>query len=199
MAGPKALVEHEQHVDFFNRQRRNLMVASLLLFFAKKNEMLFEGPLFGITVKEAVHVEDILVYFLAYLLLRYYQYFRDLGDKFIISTHTSKSIEVAGQIAFGIIKKKFPDRSITLQKKNIDKKSQYPLVLKIYFEEVIDGVSKQFHDIITLSKAQIPRIWIAAWLKVIFNTRLFTEFILPFFIAVGVLVYYFWDFLSIWR
>jgi len=199
MMKEESLVQHSEYLPLFNRQRRNLMVASVLLFFAKYSEVKFVGPLFGFTGK--IDVGPTLVFFLAYFLLRYFQFFSDMGDKYIKSNHKSKSIMMARSMAIKKFKKDITkDRSIEFKEESVRHEDIYSTwTFTVPYQEKYTEGGRELHRLldttIKLHTGQGALVWLVAWVKIIFNTRLITEYVLPFFISVGTLFYYFWDFI----
>lgn len=195
LLGDESLVQHGEYLPLFNRQRRNLMVASVLLFFAKYSEVVFVGPLFGF--KGKIDVGATLVFFLGYFFLRYFQFFSDMGDKYIKSNHKLKSIMIARSMAIKKFKKDFSDRPVEFEENKVEHEDIYSSwKFTIPYQEKVEGKDNTYKlqdTIIEVNRGETVLVWLVATAWLIFSTRLFTEYLLPFFVSVGTLIYYFWD------
>ena len=97
----------------FIRQRRNLMVMSLVVLFAEIADLKIEKlSIFGseATFGNPQTVKTALWILLIYWLVRYYQYFHDLGDTGLVGAIKAKRRQIVGARAF---RRYFRDPSFT--------------------------------------------------------------------------------------
>lgn len=186
-------VQHSEFLDLFNRQRRNLLVTSLLLFFAKSyglqypemnilgNKFEFETPL---------DVSFLLLIFLIYFLLRYYQFFRDIGDKGFYKEFEVRSRKLGAERAEKVFKAKYKNDF----NKKISKSKLYDLKSwAAVVEYKTEGNAPVYQEKILLGKFDQLLIFIQVWWSITIHTPLVTEFYLPFVLGLLALSYYLYN------
>lgn len=183
----------------FIRQRRNLIMISLVLLFAEMSEIeISKINVFGneIVLKNP---ETILITLWAaffYWLVRYYQYFRDINDKGFKTKFHEKIEKISSKIAFKkLMEKKKDDAYISKDGKrvrniipSIYKINKYKLTfikgtVEYLVEKNIDGFGSVDYAAIDLSLKDLFLPTLLSGFHVIFNTRLATEYLLPFCIS----------------
>jgi len=195
----------------FIRQRRNLILISLILLFVEVAEVSFNKiNLLGNEL--TISNPDVVTYSLwvafIYWLIRYYQYFNDMPEKGIHSAVISRMNKLVPLVAVEKYKKDadlsaiFPDidgaPEITLREAVVRTRTNKYWELGVSIDAAIgDGDNKHGHtnigigvQLVNEQELRVPRI--KAWLSVIFTTRLFSEYFLPFLIAVITIVSKLW-------
>jgi len=170
-----------------------LLVTSLLLFFAKSyglqypemnilgNKFEFETPL---------DISFLLLIFLIYFLLRYYQFFRDIGDKGFYAEFEVRSRKLGAERAKKVFKAKYKNdfyEEIS-NSRLYDLKSWAAVV-----EYKKEGNGHLHQEKILLGKFDQLLISIQAWWSITIHTPLVTEFYLPFAFGLLALSYYFYN------
>jgi hypothetical protein len=175
--------------DGFIRQRRNLIVISLILLFAETSNLsLTKINLFGneLLIPSPVTVNYALWVAFLYWLLRYWQYYRhvDGSDQFrkaykgrlnmAFEECFRRKEESADPSVFAISSFNLRHRSM----KRIDVQYLKHIVVK---ENPRQTTQAEVKDSLTFFHLVMPRI--RSMIYIIVNTRLATEYILPFVIA----------------
>ena len=192
----------------FTRYRRDLLLASLILFFYQSSEVVMDSiNLFGTTmyIKEPSRVTWALWIVWCYFFLRYYQYFHDTVDKGFSATYHAKLdalVKLLAQERFKrdfVLDEEFAGKKLTFYFKNMEVASDYPNYHEIkldvdwaYADKTEAAASGAHGQIVNLSRwdLAIPRL--RAILHVILSTRLVTEYLLPFAVAILPVVYQGW-------
>ncbi len=195
------LDQDKDTLDFLVRQRRNLMIASIMLFLVKGHglhpiasgdpEMTILGYKFSFAT--SIDVPNILTLAVLYFIIRFAQYFQTLKGGYIKKTLREQSADyvknlakksfVSSKIQKGALKVEVRDSEIT----RVD-----PYEIKI--SSWIEKKPNQHHGeerVVTLNKWERFRVSFYAWRQVINYTPIFTEFILPVFFGLGASGYYF--------
>lgn len=182
----------------FIRQRRNLIIISLVLVFVQVSGLDFEriSVLGAVAKLEHASAVDIALWIgWAYWLLRYGQFFHDLENRGIKSAYHEKLRELVPQ---AILKDLIKNNELDDFEPHIDpktrryeifgltRKSSSPYSAGLTVQIVsADGNTRRQHAVgehrITPDKVRLERALAA--LYVAFRTRMGTEFILPFVIA----------------
>jgi len=193
--------------DGFVRQRRSLVAISLVLFFYQTSGVVIESiNVLGNTLRltNPPRVSAVLWIGWFYFLLRYYQHFRDTPDKGISAAYYGRLHILARRVAQKKFKRDFvPDEKFADRKgplhfnfSRMEVFSAYPSFWEI---EVNADVSYQTetgvasHHLgnrkLNLSRTEllIPRV--RSLLHVIVDTRLVTEYFLPYLVALIPVVY----------
>lgn len=187
----------------FTRQRRNLILISVLLFFSQFHKVtLSKVSLFGNELRLGVPLNPELYLWIAflYLLWRYYTYFLAIGNIGFSDKHHLKLADLVQAIA---VKKLSRDESLVkvmnnyLHNTGTDKwqvlKSKLlepPTGTRWYLEVKTQGVSADGKDTHALTPVgvevkgfSVVLAQVRAWLFVLFCTTLFSEYVIPFIIA----------------
>ena len=183
--------------DLLTRQRRNLLGSSLLLFFAKYYGLGYSKlNLFGqeFDFKTPVEVANLLFPVVLYFSLRYYQFLRSLHGSYIISTLNGLSDDLLSKLALKtFIKLKKRDGLIVNQGPEWDEATETGIIRNAppYEVRVRGYVStkenpnnhRSLEDKIKLNKWDEFRVSFCRWRRLIVNTPMFTEFILPLIVS----------------
>jgi len=191
----------------FLRQRRSLIAISILLLFAEVS---------GIEIKEInilgnkVVVNNPQVVYVAlwiallYWFIRYYQHFRDLGDKGLKSSIYKKMAELVGKASFRRLlndpnfhkkyeyeyedndERQWELRQHILVYKESLKQYQMRLVV-IYASKGGSGTVEDEQVTVHFYELAIPGI--RAIFYVLVHTHLFTEYVLPFILFLAPVTY----------
>ncbi len=193
----------------FIRQRRNLMIVSLVLLFAESAELTIqELNIFG-NVLHLAHPATV-TYALwigwAYWLWRYYVYFHDLGDKGLKGAHLRRLDKTVIPIALFQLKrdKEFME-SLGVEGKaklyadsnmvSMYRRSPWKYVIKITVQAASRRGDKVTYREIGLESYVVNTRWllalahIRAWADVLLRTRLLSEYFLPYAVAAAPFVY----------
>ncbi len=193
----------------FIRQRRNLMIVSLVLLFAESAELTIEKlNIFGNELRLA-HPET-ATYALwigwIYWLWRYYVYFHDLGEKGFLREYHKRMLELVRQVALFQLKrdpqfiKDHADKgrtTIAIPKSAMSfyERSSLRYVVKIGGEAYSpkdDNVSPgefRMDRYIVDNRPLLILANIRAWLYVLLRTHLLSEYLLPYLVAASPLFY----------
>ena len=197
----------------FVRQRRNLILVSLTLFFALAHIATFDKiSVFGtdLGLKEKLNPIPYLWIAFVYLAWRYYSYLHDLGDKGIVSAHRVKLQEFAAKIAVQDIandpmyqkvindrltqigtgyKWKYRDSSYGPKTPS---RSQMTLMISLDAYDPEQTFPTKDLELKYPIQVQGYRYFLAqirAWAYVLFRTRLFSEYVVPFLVAAMPVLY----------
>lgn len=180
---------HQEYREGFVRQRRNLIIISLSLLFAETSKLtLTRLSVFGneLVIANPVVVNYALWTAWTYWLLRYYQYLRHVGG---ISQIRDAYRERLDNTVRSLVRQKAlkscrsPD-GFYLQDISTRSLSQWRIE---HGERIpLEGPPRTSREerrttILTFGGLLLPRIY--TWAFVIFSTRLATEYVLPFVIA----------------
>lgn len=192
----------------FVRQRRNLILVSLVLLFAQLHSVTFlKFSLFGtdLGIEKPVNPELYIWIAFFYLLWRYYVYFHDEGEKGFVAKHRSRLTKLVEKIALQKLETD-PDCSKILNgylrevnakewklehsSYGYDTPSRWRWTLNLTISGYIDNRRIPLHAPIPVLVAGIQffQAKIRAWIYVLFRTTTFSEYIVPFVIAVVPLV-----------
>jgi hypothetical protein len=169
----------------FLKQRRNLMIISLLIIFYKVGEADFSKPSFlgnEVTLEKPEAIPFFLSVFLVYFSLRYYTAFREegCGRDFIEKIHTGVKHNMYVWAHRKIVKT--GARMDT--RKSVE--SGWVYVYKYGGSMIFEGKeisSSKDGWKLQASKKRIASMWLIAILDAIFRTSQFTTMLLPFFLA----------------
>lgn len=187
----------------FVRQRRNLILISVALFFSQFHQVeLSKLSLFGneLNLKNPLNPEIYLWAAFFYLLWRYYTYFRETGKIGFFDKHLVKFANLVETLAEKELRR---DKTLvkimndSLIKTGTDKwqvLSSKPLEpvtrTRWYLEVKTRGVStdgKDAHNLtpvgVEVKGFSVLLAWVHAWLFVLFSTTLFSQYAVPFIIA----------------
>lgn len=196
--------------DAFLRQRRNLMIVSLVLLFVEAAELTInELNLLGnpLILKNPATITYALWVGFGYWLWRYYVYFYDLGDKGFLRTYHERMLYLVPRIALRKLKH---DKTIMegLIKEGKIKEGKTKLVLvgsphsatfyhrsplRYRLNLALQAYSRTDKDApattFTLEKFLVdapgPMLVanVRAWVHVILSRHMFSEYVLPFAVA----------------
>lgn len=173
--------------NFIVRQRRNLMVASILLVIAETYGLSYpEINILGnkLEFKFPIDVGNILVWAVLYFLLRFYQYFRYLRGDYIKREMNTRGNEIARSKAIIIFNNSKKGQKVKLR--NVEAINPvHPWIIKVQYLLKGNQGNQRMDEQIELNKLYISAysLWKVAW-----NTPLITEFALPFiFSALSIL------------
>lgn len=191
----------------FVRQRRALIAVSLLLLFMDiaqlritklnllGNEVLLGQP-------DAIYLAMWVAFF--YWLARYYQYFQDLGDKGFMKAHNIRLNQLVPQAALKQALKEQPALLITppdikgktevmIEKADVWAEGTHWKVQLTVRQLTIQGEASTEDyfeaEEVTVKGLSLLLLKGRAWIHVAIHTRLFTEYLLPFVIALLPIVY----------
>lgn len=187
----------------FIRQRRNLMVISLILLFAETSKLsLHKLNVFGneLAIDNPMTVNVALWIAFGYWLWRYYSYFNVIGEKGFWMAQRQRMTELVGMIA---TKKLQRDESFMKQFTKEGKRYLHitsPIewyersLLRFDLKFNINGYSSRYYDdpcqnfvamdhYIIDDRSALLFAHIRAWIYVLVRTHRFSEYILPFFVA----------------
>ncbi len=191
-----------------NRQRRSLMIVSLALLFYESAGLVVEQiNVLGNTVKVQNPEKATLLLWGAwgYFLLRYYQYFRDLPEKGFGSAYRVRFDELATAMAVRRFAKKYepdPDSPGTargLKVTPIDARIMHSshddweaeIDYEVHYRR--DGVARATQrptgQKAVLFRPELRMARVRAVLYVLLSTRLATEYVLPFVVALAAPAY----------
>ncbi len=197
----------------FVRQRRNLILVSLVLLFVQGHTVTFkEFNIFGtqLAMEKPLNPELYIWIAFFYLLWRFYVYFHDEGEKSFKAKHRSRLVKLVEQLA---VKKLSIDPDASKVLKNYlnqigatdwrfiessysggvsDTKWQMSLDLTLMgYRDKNDRTNIPFPAPIgvTIDGIKYISATIRAWLYVLFRTHDFSEYIVPFIIAAIPLLY----------
>jgi hypothetical protein len=190
----------------FIRQRRNLILICLILGFVEFAEVKFEklnllGNERTISNPRIVSISLWVAFF--YWLLRYFQYFNAIHDKGIEKAYISKldsalpKVTLKRYIKATDLSKIFPGIG-AIPQLSIDShetKNRHPDFwnIRITLDATANdgkgaaGNTKTGLDVQPFSKAEMRIPKINAWTSIIFTSHLFTEYFLPFLLAIAIL------------
>lgn len=187
----------------FRRQRRNLLIVSLVLLFSETAELtISELNLFGNVVHLANPATITYALWVAYLywLWRYYTYFHDLSNRNILATYRYRLYELIKQIGFrklcrdSVVTKRLNqtdvitiDRNTTIANTMLIPRSltRFEIRVKLYGTKA-SGYSGEIDNIdffYIKAPMSIIAAHVVAWGHVFFRTSLVSEYLLPFCIA----------------
>ncbi|GEM_PF-2952761 len=197
-------------VNGFIRQRRALIVISLMMVLYEKLGIEIETiNILGNTalINNPLNVTNLAWIGWGYFLVRYYQYFRDLGDKGFTGAYNAKLNKLTepcvrkkfGTLLFQNREKEFPGekrpfkiefREVSLLR-NLWNNRVYKIDVAVFFTEPGATTTSQ-----NLKNREVSLLWsellvphIRSGWHVLANTRLISEYILPFGIALLALIY----------
>lgn len=205
-------MNNEGHIwQGFVRQRRNLMIVSLVLLFVEAAELTInEVNVFGnrLVLKNPAIVTYALWIGFAYWLWRYSVYFHDLGDKGFLRAYHERMLYLVQRIAFRQAKR---DREIM---DNLVKEGKTKLVLigspnfaRYYHRSPLRYViGLQLHAYSTTNKDEPPKeisrdryvvdargpmlvANIRAWMHALMIRHMFSEYIVPLAVAALPILY----------
>lgn len=190
----------------FTRQRRNLLLISLVVLFAEMseieihkitilgNEVLFKNP------------ESILIILraaLIYWLVRYYQYFRDIGEKGFRTSFYLRLSAFAKKIAFKKVMEKYKKNNSFSAPGSDAVFEVFPREYRIY-ESSLKCIMGDVEFVVSSNKGksgtiekdsvivEFPKLIIPiafSVFHVVFHTRLVSEYIFPFCISLAPIIY----------
>jgi hypothetical protein len=184
----------------FVKQRRNLVAASLALIFYHTSGLVLEKlEIFGNTlnVRDPWLVSVVLWVAFGYFFLRYYQLFRDLGDKGIRSEYAGRLQSIVTRVAERKLRESYRSMDFGPSSQDIELKDiNIAAIRKDRNQwEFRATESKASHTARSLrpDPLQPPMLYVKgrslrlakvrAAFHVAFNTRLLTEYYLPFLVA----------------
>lgn len=180
----------------FVRQRRNLLIISLVLLFAETSELsLSKLNIFGneLLIRNPMTVNYALWAAWFYWLVRYYQYFLHAQGRLEIREAYSNRLE--GSVRELVRKRALPQCQAKENYffREIEKKSLREWTIN-HGERIrtVDEGRTEYKDInrtdtLTFNNLLLSRV--RSWFYVVFQTRYATEYILPFLIAFAPLLY----------
>lgn len=193
----------------FIRQRRNLMIISLVLLFAETAELTINKlNIFGneLLIAHPATITTALWIAYFYWLWRYSTYLHDLGDTQLIPTYRQRRFDLIKQIGYKQLRS---DTTVMepLIAKNIEiakeptlgearvqelAPNRFSLNFPIYGRVPPDEGWAEVHKIDRYpinAPIAVFLTHVRAWIYVIFRTRLFSEYALPYFVAALPLIY----------
>jgi len=196
----------------FIRQRRNLMVASGILAFALVADLSIKQlNIFGniVEIGKPVAIRTALWVLWGYWLLRYYVYFRDLGDK---SFRNKQRFRMRTLMEHFAAKRLMTDPffSAELHKQLQQVNAKTWEVREVYYAgpllpgrlaisvninaitepEKASWVDLPWKPILEIVGVPLFILNVRAWLYVLANTSLFSEYLLPYLVAAVPAIYY---------
>lgn len=204
----KQIMQNDKIRENFTRQRRNLLLISLVVLFAEMseieihkisilgNEVLFKNP-------ESILI--ILWVALIYWLVRYYQYFRDIGEKGFGTSFYVRLSAFAKKIAFKEVRKKYKKNNSFSAPGSDAVFEIFPREYRIY-ETSLRRIRGDVEFVVSSNKGrsgtigkdsvivEFPKLIMPIALSVfhvIFHTRLVSEYILPFCVSFSPIIYRF--------
>lgn len=200
-------MSNEQEIQSgFIRQRRNLMVMSIVVLLSEITELkISKVAVFGneAVINNPDLVLKVMWLFLAYWLVRYYQYFHEIGDKGFVRSFKSKRKKLLEKMGFrrlfndpifiewipngsdGKKLKSFPESFEVYEDRLFHVESEAEFLLSDHRHN--GGTLHKEH--ITFSPRQLLIPSIVAVLDVLIRTRYFSEYLLPFVLFVLPLVF----------
>ncbi len=189
--------------DGFVRQRRNLMMVSAALLLVESADVKFSelnllGNKFLIENPGVINI-GLWIAFL-YWLYRYYVYFHDIGEKGFVSKYRSRMMDLVCAIAFKQLNttrtewlpsatqgktrlQLGPDRSFY---QRLLWRYEIKLSVLITTTSGVDGQSPElryFDHHVVSDRVPLAVAHLRAWLHVLTKTHLFSEYLLPFAVA----------------
>lgn len=192
--------------SMFVRQRRNLMALSLVLFVADIPETLPISTSLTLHVHPPFTIGIVLWIVWAYWLWRYYTSFHDLRDKGFRQQHFARFQFLLAKIAVRQFKKDpemKKELDARLQKMNATEwrrgdiySGSKPTLLRFSIEgytetgwSAIVGEESPWRPEIAVEGRPRTRAKYRAWGYVLFRTSLFSEYIVPFLLALATALY----------
>lgn len=192
----------------FVRQRRNLIGMSVILVLYEKLEIVIDSiSILGNTarINDPSRVTLLLWIAWGYFLIRYYQYFRDTPDKGFSTSYHSRLHALARRVAQSKFRREFiPTEKFDDVKGPLDFRfgditvwSAYPhywdleMNVDVSYRTETGVANHSLHGCkINLSWKDLAIPKVRSLLHVALNTRLVSEYLLPFFIAVVPVAYW---------
>lgn len=185
----------------FNRQRRNLMIVSLVLLFAQTTGLTIKKiSFFGneVDLPGPISATHWLWVFWGYWFWRYYAFFRDLGNKGIkqrakvrilhlVERYYKKKVHRTKK---GQKYKDLKNPTFHISKIFQPKRFEYKIHVNVsegttHYEGFEDSVSFDNPN----ERRSLSIIFIRSWIYVLFNTHVFLEYIFPFLLGISPLIY----------
>ncbi|SRR5258708_1412931 len=198
----------KEHIrEAFIRQRRNLMIVSLVLLFTEvAGVTITEVNVFGtkLTVSNPAAVNYALWGGYFYWLWRYYVYFHDLDDKGFLAAYWGRMSERVAQLAFRqllqnaqFIERAHGRKAVLGKPAACSFQSSFRFVANIivFFTEAdqtnIRPVPEvvNFNDIEVTARVPLLISHARAWMYVLTRTHLPSEYLLPYLVAAAPVVY----------
>lgn len=190
----------------FVRERRNLLLISIgLLAFQATGATLSKLELFGnsIDLRSPLSIALPLWVIWGYFLLRFYQYYRDLGNKGFRDTMLERAFKV-GQAEAKRLYERESGISVTSEFEEPSRPEyqfsdthfdgsipgggwQFYVEGDVYVrdEKRVHSLNQHFKDKVNLPKRAVRRCARAGWWFVIIHTTLVTEYLLPFMVGMA--------------
>jgi hypothetical protein len=183
----------------FVAERRNLIAVSLILFFYQSSEIVINKiNVFGNDwpIRDPSQVSVALWIWWGYSLFRYYQYFRDLPDKGFLSGYRRKLNTILRTVSQRHFRRVFvPDDELKDSKMfftfgSTDVVIESRNYLQLEMHATVNHYTKDGKTVGQGTTKKIELFWrhliipqIRAFSHVVLSTRLVTEYILPFLVA----------------
>lgn len=178
------------------RQRRNLMITSILLWIMKYGGVTFTKFSFvgfDITLKNPnVLILSLWIAF-AYFLFRYYQYFSDEGVKKLQSVFSGTIENKCEPIIRNLVKEKFPTNNDAIRYSYAFLKRDSWIykghALGSEFDPITGTNIGSGHFELPIKRSQLWKGIVFAMIDTIFRNSVVTDYLLPFAVACFVLYY----------
>jgi hypothetical protein len=174
----------------FNRQRRNLIITSIILYiieFAEPQltQLSILGNVFVIGNPQFIVV--LLWVALGYFLLRYWQYFNGLNDVSIRQYFKTQLQSYASSRAAKVIYDNDGVAGFTITDQKLDEIGTEIVAARLSAQYELDGSQKT--EIFEFTGLRLTWLKLKVKWHIAFDTHLITEYVLPLFIA-GALCFY---------
>lgn len=179
--------------DNFIRQRRNLMAISLVLFFYISSGIVIDtinilGNSFK--VSSPSHVGGVLYIVWGYFLLRYYQYFRHLPLTEIRLEYFKKMDKNISIVGVKLAKKVYKNSDKFLSNINVFRKEKKWMVgMYVDITDETPSYLRKDREEINIDTKHLIMPRLKASFHIAINTRVITEYFLPFLVALLPILY----------